>query len=219
MKNIKNFVCPIIAFIVFAVFTALVKTIDVQTIGPEGSSVGFAAVNQAVLNALSDNHFMYTLTEYIGYFALAVMFLFACVGLYQLVKGKSLKAVDPRLYTLAGFYVIMLAFYALFEVLVINYRPMILDEGLEASYPSSHTMLAICVMVSATFQFGYLLENKFLCRALSCVAYVVCVVAVIGRLMSGVHWFTDIIGGVLLSFALIALYASVMKIVTDKYVK
>ena len=150
-----------ILFLTFLFFTVVVKTVDVQSIGPEQSSVGGAAI--------------------------AIAFGFAVLGLIQLIKRKSIRNVDLRILLLGAFYFTVIAFYVFFEFEIVNCRPVILSQSLEASYPSSHTMIVICIMVT-----------------------------VIGRLISGVHWFTDIVAGILLSSALVALYCSALKWVEEK---
>ena len=216
-KSLKKFLTALILFALFAVFTFAVKTVDVQAIGPNGSEVGFAGINSFFFNLLGTNDLCYKLTKLLGYLSFLVAGLFALKGLVQLVRKKSLKKVDYRLLLLACLYVLMLVFYVLFEKLVINCRPVITDEavGLEASYPSSHTMLLLCIMGSA-----YMLLPRYLNSALAFIGRVICVLMMIampvGRLLSGVHWFTDIVGSVLLSFALISLYGAAVSFTAYK---
>lgn len=104
-----------------------------------------------------------------------------------------------------------MACYLFFEQVVINYRPVLLGEELEASYPSSHTILVVCIMDTAAMQICRLFsDKKKLYLGMKCVSILLIVVTVIGRLLSGVHWFTDIVGGLLLSGALIVLYRAVI---------
>lgn len=215
-KKINPFIYSIIAFAMFIAATLWIKFYDVQPIGPEGSSVGCASLNGAIARMIKVNEPLYKITEYLGYAAILIMGIFACVGLFQLIKGKSLKSVDNRLYVLAAFYAMMIGFYVLFEVVIINYRPVILDEGLEASYPSSHTMLSLCVFLSALGQIRYLIKKEFIKDFLIQLLRVAAVFTVIGRLFSGVHWITDIIGGIILSLALLSCYHSAMSAVTNK---
>ena len=199
----KNKFTTALLFGIFVVWTLVVKFVDVGP-GTEGTDLGLCTFNQKIAGVLPFNKMWYDVSEYLGYAALGVCLGFALFGLLQLIKGKSLKAVDKEIWVIAGFYVVVIAFYALFEVLVINYRPVILDEGLEASYPSSHTVLAICVFVSAFILFEkYLTKNKVVKGLAQAACIVAAVFTVCGRFFSGVHWTTDIIGGMILSAALL----------------
>ena len=198
----KNWAVTALLFCIFAAYTAVVKFVDVG-VGLEGTELGLSTVNHAIAKVLPFKNFWYELTEYLGYAALGVCFGFALFGLLQLIQRKSLKKVDREIWVLAGFYVVVLAFYALFEKLIINYRPVILDEGLEASYPSSHTVLAACVFISAFFMFKKYIKNNTLLMCLQIICIVAALLTICGRFFSGVHWASDIVGGIILSVALL----------------
>lgn len=210
-KMQKNFMITGVLFCAFVLYTIAVKLVDVQAIGPENSSVGFATINKAVFTALGQHSFWYQVTEITGILSLLVAGAFGLLGVAQLITRKSVAKVDTDIIILGGFYVLVMVFYALFEVLVINYRPVILDEGLEASFPSSHSMLVFCIMITAIMQFRSRIPDKKVLLVAEIVSVVIIVVTVLGRLVSGVHWFTDIIGGVLLGAALVMLYYSTVK--------
>lgn len=203
-----NIIYTALLFAVFAVFTILVKTVDVQAIGPEGSKVGFASLNGFIRDALGVHEFWYKLTKLFGIVAILVAAFFGFIGLMQLIQGKSLKNVEMDIWALGITYVVTIAFYALFEKLIINYRPIIKDaeEGLEASYPSSHTMLIIVVLGTAIIEIGNRIRDEKIARIIRTVLGIIIAVTVIGRLICGVHWFTDIIAGMILGATLISLY-------------
>ena len=193
----------------FVLWTVLVSYVDVRAIGQNASSVGFATLNGYVHNLTGVNMFLYTITDWLGLVPIGVAFGFAVLGLVQWVGRKSLFKVDRRVLALGGFYIIVLAMYIFFEIVVINYRPVLIDGYLEASYPSSTTMLVMCVMPTAMMQLHARIKSDVFrrCVLISIAAFTAFMV--IGRLASGVHWLTDIIGGALVSAGLVITYASV----------
>lgn len=195
-------------FLAFILFTFIIKYVDVRPIGPEGSSVGLATLNRLVSERLGVNLFWYALTDWLGLVPIMFACGFAALGLWQLLRRGSVARVDLDILLLGLFYLAVIGCYALFERLVINYRPVLLDGSLEASYPSSHVMVALCIMATAMMQFHRRLGNKRLVKALDLFCVLIIAVTVLGRLVSGVHWLTDILGGLILSAALIALYRS-----------
>lgn len=216
-KNQRNFIITGVLFAAFILYTIAVSVVDVQAVGPEKTNVGFATINRAVSLFLGYNAFWYKLTEVTGILTLLVAGAFGLLGVAQLVTKKSITKVDTDILILGGFYVLVVIFYVLFEVLKINYRPVILDEGLEASYPSSHSMLVFCVMITAIMQFRSRISDKNVLMIAEIASIAIVVITVLGRMVSGVHWFTDILGGVLLGTALVMLYYSGVEL--SKYMR
>ena len=181
----------VICTILFAVLIVLVKTVDVQQIGPEGTSIGFAGINKAMNEATGLNMTLYKITEVLGLLALAVAGCFALLGLVQLIKRKSFAKVDPEIYALAGLYVVVLMLYVIFEKVIINYRPVIMpdEEHVEASFPSSHTMLGFVIMGSTFIVIDKYIKNESICRLIRIVSILILIAIVFGRLFSGVHCF------------------------------
>ena len=193
----------------FALWTAAVTRVDVQAIGPAGSSVGFAGLNGFVHRCTGVHMALYHMTDRLSLIPLMIVMGFALMGLRQWIRRRSLRSVDPDILALGGFYLLTGAAFAFFEAFVVNYRPVLIEGILEASYPSSTTMLVICVMSTAAMQGKNRIRNANLRSGTMLLIHGFTVFMVLGRLLSGVHWLTDILGGILLSSGLVALYASV----------
>ena len=208
--NQRNFCIAICILLAFLLWTVAIQFIDVQAIGPQESSVGFATINQFVHNLTGVHMSLYTITDWLGLVPLVFVMGFALLGLIQWIKRKHLLKVDYNILILGGFYIVVMAVYVLFEMLVVNYRPVLIGGILEASYPSSTTMLVMCVMPTAIMQFNARIKNNVLKQCVASVIIAFIVFMVIGRLISGVHWFTDIIGGALLSVGLVTMYRAII---------
>ena len=212
-KNSRLFWVGVGLLAVFVLWTVLIRFVDVEAIGPRQSSVGFATLNGYIHNLTGVNMSLYIITDWLGLVQIGVAFGFAVLGIVQCIKRKSLLKVDRSILTLGGFYIVVMAVYILFEIVVINYRPTLIDGYLEASYPSSTTILVMCVMPTAMMQLRTRIKNDLFRRCVMLTITVFITFMVIGRLVSGVHWITDIIGGALLSTAIVLMYYSIGNIV------
>ena len=211
-KNKKRLVLGAGLVVAFVLWTVLVCFVDVRTIGPEGSSVGFATLNGFVHELTGVNWLLYTVTDWLGLVPIAAALGFAILGLVQLIKRKSLWKVDHSILALGVFYIVVMAAHLVFEIVVINYRPTLIEGYLEASYPSSTTMLVMCVMPTAAMQLNARIKNTVFRRCVIITIIVFIAFMVIGRFLSGVHWITDIIGGALFSAGVVTTYFSICNI-------
>ena len=194
------------------ILIALVRLVDAAPIGAQGTSIGLSHLNQFVFDLFGVNMLWYNITDWLGVAAVLTGFVFAVTGLVQLIKRRSLLKVDREILALGGLYIVVIALYLFFENVIINYRPIIMPDNTspEASFPSSHTMLVCVIMGSAVMLINRYIINKPLNRILRAVCYVIIGVTVVGRLIAGVHWFTDILGGILISVTLLSLYEEVI---------
>ena len=208
----RSFCLAIILLMMFVLWTIAVSRVDVRAIGPQESSVGFAALNGFVHNLTGVHMLLYTITDWLGLVPIALGLGFALLGLVQWIKRKHLLKIDRSILVLGGFYILVMAAYLFFESFVINYRPVLICGVLEASYPSSTTMLVMCVMPTTVMQLRRRIKNKGVRDGLSVAIAGFVAFMVVGRLVSGVHWFTDIIGGALLSAGLVSLYAALSEV-------
>ena len=179
------------------IYTLLVKYIDVQEIGPNDSLVGFATINNFMFNLTGVNMLWYDITDWWGFVPLFIAFIYAMIGFIQMIKRRNILKVDKEILGLGVYYIIVIGLYIFFETCIINYRPTLMDGILEASYPSSHTLLSVCICGSS------LIINRNFFKAENIISILSILVIVIGRFISGVHWFTDIVGAILISIALL----------------
>ena len=195
-------------FVLFLAFTYLVMTYDVADVGFEGTPLGFSSYNTRFFRAFGYNDKCYAVTEYLGYVCLGLAFANAILSLLDFKRAEwSISYMHRRYVITMFFYAVVVAFYVLFLFVKINYRPI----ELEASYPSSHTLLGLCVMSSEIALLHYAAKRLHFWAIIFQIVCFVCMVAmVVFRLLSGVHWLTDIVGGVILSCSLISLYCATL---------
>ena len=204
----KQLTFAISLFLAFGLWTALVCLVDIQAIGPLGSTVGLATLNGWFHNLTGVHMSIYNITDALSMIPFAIVFGFAVLGLTQWIKRKKLSAVDSDLLLLGGFYVATGIAYIFFEIFKINFRPILIEGVLEASYPSSTTMLILCIMSTAIIQVYYRLKNKPIRNTVIIAMIAFSAFMVIGRAVCGVHWLSDIVGGALLSMGLVMTYRS-----------
>lgn len=204
----KNLVLSLIFYFLFLTLIVLVKLVDVQPIGPQGSEIGLASINYKLLQTLGQNMMFYKITKYLGLLGLGMVGIYGFVGLIQWIKRKNILKVDREILVLGGIYLLVLGIYFFFTKVAVNYRPIIMPDetGLEPSFPSSHTILACVVMGNSLCTLNKYVTNKTLNIILRILLNILLVASIALRFLSGVHWFTDILGGALLSFSLIFLY-------------
>ena len=201
-KKKRNFFISTILILLAVVFTILVKVVDVKQVGVNETSIGFVTLNQFVFKTTGVNMIWYHITDWLGLMPIFMAMVYSLLGLVQLIKRKSLFKVDKEIIILGLFYVVVISIYIFFEKVIVNYRPILMNGFLEASYPSSHTLMTICLCGSSIIVNKKLFNNKII-KIMNMLSLIIIFITVIGRLISGVHWFTDIIGGILIAIALL----------------
>ena len=212
MNNKKrNFFISTILFFLAVVFTIFVKVVDVKPIGVNESSIGVASVNQVVFKTIGVNMIWYHITDWLGLVPIFIAMIYAFIGFIQLIKMKNIFKVDKEIIILGLFYIVVISLYIFFEKFIVNYRPILMNGFLEASYPSSHTLMTICLCGSSIIV-NKKLFNSRITKFMNVLLELIIAITVIGRILSGVHWFTDIIGGILIGSALLTTLYSVLDV-------
>ncbi|MBR0381324.1 MAG: phosphatase PAP2 family protein [Eubacterium sp.] len=204
-KYLRN---AVLAGVLYALLILLLTNVDRAVAGPKGTVVGLSHINVLFHNMTGFIPFWYNLTEVLGVVCLLFAIGLAATGLVQLFRRRDIFMMDREFLFLGTLYILTLIIYIIFERACINYRPMLLpgDRFPESSFPSTHTLLSMTVYGSAMILIGRLVSNRILAKTARIICLVLCILTVGGRLLSGVHWFTDILGGILLGLTLVNLY-------------
>ena len=205
-KENKDLLPALILLAAFALWTILIQVVDVQPAGQNGTAIGFAAFNVWFHRITGVHMTLYTITDWLGLVPILICLCFGVLGLAQWVRRGSLRRVDTDLILLGVYYVIVIFCYLFFEMVPINYRPVLIGGVLEASYPSSTTLLVLSVMPAMKYQIDRRSESGLVRKVTTGFVLLFSAFMVFGRLISGVHWATDIVGSVLLSAGLFMLY-------------
>lgn len=200
-----------IVVLLFVGWTWLIQNVDVQPTGQNGTDVGFSTLNHWFHKLTGANMTLYSITDWLGLVPIAVCMIFGGLGLIQLIKRRSLLKVDADIIILGIYYILVVLGYLVFEMIPINYRPIPINGIMEVSYPSSTTLLVLCVMPTLAEQVERRIKSGVVRMLINVFAVFFAGGMVAGRLLSGVHWLTDIVGGILLSGGLFCIYrAAVM---------
>ena len=202
-------ITTIALLLLFCALTVALTLVDVRAAGESGAPVGLATLNEWAWNAIGQSELALSISDALGALFIAAVGAFGVTGLVQVIRRKGILRADRELYVMAGGLVVLAAVYVLFEIVIVNYRPVLEDGALAASYPSSHAMLAIAV---AGMGMAYL-QARAKKGALTYVLYgalnVLSVATVVCRVLGGVHWVTDIVGGMLLGAVIAFAYRAV----------
>lgn len=212
----RTLVIGIMLIIAFAVWTILIQMVDVQQVGLNGTDIGLATFNCWFHKLTGTNMPLYIITDWLGIVPLVICMIFATIGLIQLIKRRSLLQVDYDIIILGIYYILVMLGYFVFEMIPINYRPVFINGHMEASYPSSTTLVVLSVMPTLIFQCNRRIKNTWVKIVINIVSIIFSAFMVIGRLLSGVHWITDIIGSIILSAGLFLIYKAVVLLCAKK---
>ena len=213
MKQKQNYLLPVCSALLFIILVIILKTVDVAATGPNSVEVGLSHLNGAVHNLTGISKIWFYITEATGYTAIASGFVFIILGLIQLIKRKSFLKVDGEIYAVGVLYIVLGIIYVISDKTTLNLRPILApgETVLESSFPSSHSLLSVTVMVSMIMLLKKYIKNKSLRQVLISLCAAIATITVVGRLLSGVHWFTDILGSLILSVFLLSVFRLFVK--------
>ena len=215
-KATKKFITGGILIFLFIILTCLCKLVNVKPLGVNGTSIGFSTINVWFHNLIGVHLWLYFVTDWAGLIPIFIGVGFAIFGVFQLIKRKNLFKVDCDILILGVYYVVLFAIYFLFEKVYINYRPILINGIMEKSYPSSTILLAVGMICPFIEQISRRVKNKRV-KIILCSIFIAFIIFMVGgRLLSGVHWLTDVIGSLLLSFGVYLTYKGFVLIAEKK---
>ena len=216
LKHKLLLIVGISLLVLFILFTILVKTVDVAVIGESLTEVGLSSVNNSVYNSLGSSDTFDKISDILLILSFGVGGVFCALGAYRLFKEKRL---DLSLVILGVFYVVLLIAYIAFDHIHINYAPLLKDGMPKESYPSSHVLASVFVYLSAIIVINENIKNNKFKYSCVIAMLVFAVLMVLFRLLSGWHWFSDILCGELLALALVSIYAVIVLSLDKKYIE
>lgn len=224
----KRYCCFLLGALYLVLFVALAlslycadfkgQTLEFLTEGTASRAEDhwISALNFDYFRTFGESEFWYKLSQVLGAVSFLIPAAFAGFGLWQLWTRKSLKKVDGDLFFLAGLYGVTAGAYLLFEQVVLNYRPVLEEGEIAASFPSSHTLLVCVFCGSATVHLGMRIRSKGLRWGMFSVLVLIPALVGLGRLLAGVHWVTDVFGGILLGGALVLFHKGLVRLFAKK---
>ena len=206
----RNWCLGIVFISAFLIWTMLIQKVDVQPLGVKGTMIGFATINGWFHKITGVHMAIYHITDWLGLVPILACMFMGCIGLRQWIQRRSIRKIDFDILCLGIYYVVVIAAYLAFEMLPINYRPILIDGRMEVSYPSSTTLLVLCVMPTIIEQVQRRVKNKNVKKWMQSITYAFSLFMVLGRLVCGVHWITDIIGAIFFSCGWFHIYKGII---------
>ena len=212
-ENMKRkYWLTIILGVMAVLLTVSLLFIDKKAVGPNGSEVGFAGLNTAVAGNITPSKTWDKISDVLIAGIVASGAIFAVMGLVQWIGRKSFKKVDWNIKMLGVVYAVLALLYVVFEkLIVINHRPLLVNEALEVSFPSTHTLIAVTLALTVVLTLKDYIKNKKVRVALTCGLVLLAIITAMGRILAGMHWTTDVLGGLLYGATLVSLYANLRK--------
>ena len=190
--------------VIFILFTIMVTALDGQTV--DGHRLGLATMNGWWRDLVGVNAAWRVVSDVV-----AVGTVFGAVGLLivqivAVVRGRGLRPVVRDWWGVDLVLISLGICYGLFQIVVINYRPLLMHGVAEASYPSSHVLLFATVWPLLILTLWRMTKRRWVRVTVMVVGMMVMLAGIVARALSGYHWLSDLVGGVLLGVTLVAWY-------------
>lgn len=149
------------------------------------------------------------ITDIILVASIAVLGVFAVLGLYQWIKRKSLKKVDKPLLAMLIPLVLMAITYFIFDkFLVLNIRP---NGSGEPSFPSTHTMVVATIFLLTAIILPNYIKSKTTRVIMDIVMLLFIALVSVGRVLANMHWVSDVVGGLIFAAIFTVIYYLILR--------
>ena len=149
------------------------------------------------------------ITDIILVASIAVLGVFAVLGLYQWIKRKSLKKVDKPLLVMLVPLAFMAATYIIFDkFLILNTRP---NGSGEPSFPSTHTMVVATIFLLTAIILPNYIKSKTTRVIMDIVMLLFIALVSVGRVLANMHWVSDVVGGLIFAAIFAAIYYLILR--------
>ena len=174
-------------------------------------------MNDAIFDFFGTNVIWDKVGDVLLILVLAAVAGFALAGLTQLIKRKSLKKVDSEILAMIPSLVLMVAIYFVFEkVWILNYRPVMVNGVAEPSFPSTHTLVAVTVLGMIMLALPKYIKEKKTRTLIDVALLIVMAVMAFSRVASGMHWATDVLGGIVFGIDLVLVYGGALRVIKER---
>ena len=153
-------------------------------------------------------------TDIILIASFAILTVFVILGLYQWITRKSLKKVDKSLLCFPIPLALLAAVYVIFDkFIILNTRP---NGSGEPSFPSTHVMIVATIFFLSAIALPKYIKSKTASILLDIIMLALIVLTCVGRVLSDMHWLTDVIGGLAFAVFFAAVYYFCYRITKKK---
>lgn len=208
MTRKTYYILAVISFALFLILTVLLLKVDVTSGGIYGSNIGLSVINIPFRDAVGSNKLFYNISKVAGIVGLAACVFVCLMMALRVLRKKSLKVLRRRDIALLALYFETAVFYVIFDKIVINYRPMLKwgETEPESSFPSTHALMAVVIFTSLSYVAADYIKNKLTLKIVQGLCVFFALTIIFGRALSGVHWLTDIFGGIIFGVGLVCTY-------------
>lgn len=174
-------------------------------------------MNDAIFNFFGENKTLDKISDVLLIAMLAIVAGFALSGLVQLIKRNKLKKVDSEILAMVPSLLLLVAVYFVFEkIWVLNYRPILINGIAEPSFPSTHTLIAVTVLGMTMMALPKYIKNRKQRILIDVLALIAMAAMAFLRVASGMHWMTDVLGGVIFGIDLVLVYGGALRIIKER---